>query len=204
MEHDGARRGRRVGNPDTRAQIVDAAREVLAERGVHAASLRLIADRAGVDASLLVHYFGGKSGLVEEAVDWPFDLDASRASIMSGSHAEIGRRLVRLFVEVWDDAGERHPILVLLRVAGTDRRAAGHLTKLLRTRLLGPLWPALLDRYGPEADVPDPDRRGELIASHLLGLAVTRYVLRLDAIAAMRPIDLENALGPSVQRLFEP
>lgn len=50
----------------TRDRIRDAAIAAFAERGFDAASLRDIAQRAGVSAALIVHHFGSKEGLREE------------------------------------------------------------------------------------------------------------------------------------------
>ncbi len=46
-------------------QLIDAARDICIERGFDAASTKLIADRAGVNAAMINYYFGGKEGLGE-------------------------------------------------------------------------------------------------------------------------------------------
>jgi AcrR family transcriptional regulator len=48
----------------TRGQILAAAREVLAADGYSGASTRAVADRAGVQLSLVHYHFGGKQGLL--------------------------------------------------------------------------------------------------------------------------------------------
>lgn len=48
----------------TRWRIIDAAREVLLERGHGGASTRAVAERAGVGLSLVHYHFGGKQGLL--------------------------------------------------------------------------------------------------------------------------------------------
>ncbi|MFQ5513591.1 MAG: TetR/AcrR family transcriptional regulator [Myxococcota bacterium] len=57
--------GRPVGTDSgrTRDYLLRVAREVLAQRGVTRATIREIADRAGVNPALLHYYFGSKSGL---------------------------------------------------------------------------------------------------------------------------------------------
>ncbi|HEY6692923.1 MAG TPA: helix-turn-helix domain-containing protein, partial [Solirubrobacteraceae bacterium] len=67
------RTGRRPGETHTRVAILGAARKLFAERGYAGASMRAIAAEAGVDASLVVHFFGSKAGLLVEAIEWPFD-----------------------------------------------------------------------------------------------------------------------------------
>ncbi|HEY0808417.1 MAG TPA: TetR family transcriptional regulator, partial [Pseudonocardiaceae bacterium] len=67
------RRGRRAGGEDTRAALVTAARAVFAEQGYQGATVRAIAARAGVDAAMVNHWFGGKQGLFAAIVELPFD-----------------------------------------------------------------------------------------------------------------------------------
>jgi AcrR family transcriptional regulator len=49
--------------------ILDAAIEVIADRGVGGASLALVADEAGVDKGLIRYYFGDRDGLIEATVE---------------------------------------------------------------------------------------------------------------------------------------
>ena len=55
-----ARRGRRPGSPDTRAEILAQARALFSAQGYPGTSVRAIAAAAGVDAALVHHYFGTK------------------------------------------------------------------------------------------------------------------------------------------------
>src|ERR1700759_1320075 len=76
----GRRRGRRPGGANTRAQLLDAARAEFAERGYEGATVRAIADRAGVDPAMVNHFFGGKDGLFPASLDLPRDAPAPRGS----------------------------------------------------------------------------------------------------------------------------
>jgi AcrR family transcriptional regulator len=60
--------GRALRGEATRRRIVDAAREVLLERGHAATSTRAVADEAGVRLSLVHYHFGGKQGLLLEVL----------------------------------------------------------------------------------------------------------------------------------------
>ena len=66
-------RGRRPGAPDTRAEILASARELFAARGFGSTSVRAIAADAGVDPSLVHHYFGTKDDLFLAALEIPVD-----------------------------------------------------------------------------------------------------------------------------------
>ena len=76
------RRGRRPGGADTRAALLDAARAEFAERGYDGATVRVIAERAGVDPAMVNHWFGGKEALFTAALDLPLDpSDADRGPV---------------------------------------------------------------------------------------------------------------------------
>ncbi|GAB2825302.1 TetR family transcriptional regulator [Actinocorallia aurea] len=61
----GARRG--AGDPQRKVRILGAALEVIAERGVHKTTHRLIAERAEVPLGSLTYYFDGLETIFEQA-----------------------------------------------------------------------------------------------------------------------------------------
>jgi AcrR family transcriptional regulator len=186
------RTGRRPGRTSTRADIVEAAARLFAERGYEGASMRAIAAEAGVDAALVVHFFGNKPSLLAEAVRWPFDPEVEMPALLVDGRGQVGRHLVELFVRTWDDQGSRNPILTLLRAATTEPQAADLMRDFLRLQLFGPL----MDRLGVER----PKLRAELVVSQLVGLGMARYVLRLEPLASAEPAQLVAWIAPTVQR----
>ncbi len=186
-----ARRGRRPGTPDTRRAILAAARQRFAEVGYAGASVRAIAASAGVDAALVHHYFGTKDDLFVASLALPVDPRALLESVAEGDLATAGERLVRAFVAVWEDPTVRSPLLVLLRGAfdGPERRLLG---EGVVPRVILPLGVAL--------GLDEPERRMSLVASQVLGLVVTRYVLELPHVVAMDADELVATYAPTVQR----
>jgi AcrR family transcriptional regulator len=61
------RKFRREGEERRRDALISAALELVAEKGVGAATVRAIADRAGVTAGLIGHYFASKEELTRAA-----------------------------------------------------------------------------------------------------------------------------------------
>src|SRR6478609_5289408 len=57
------RPGRPPGTSDTRARILECARNLFARNGIDKTSIRAIAKDAGVDPALVHHYFGTKTQL---------------------------------------------------------------------------------------------------------------------------------------------
>jgi AcrR family transcriptional regulator len=187
-----ARTGRRPGDTRTRDAILAAARNQFAEHGYDGASVRRIAGEAGVDAALVVHFFKSKAGLLVEAIQWPFDPEEQIDGLLSEGPENAGSRLVRLMIETWDREGDRHAILTLLRSATIEPRAA----ELMRTFIQIRLFEPLLSRIGAD----EPELRGELAASQLLGLGLARHVLRFEPLASADPAHVVAWAGPTIQR----
>lgn len=81
---------RGVQKATTRAKIVEAARDLFAERGYHAATVRDIAARAGVSPGSLFTSFTGKAQLLQEIVNARLQglLDQTQAGLDRGDKAE--------------------------------------------------------------------------------------------------------------------
>jgi AcrR family transcriptional regulator len=184
------RTGRRTGGADTREAILDAARRLFAERGYDGASLRAIGAEAGVDAALVVHFFGSKAKLLTASVRWPFDPDVEIARVLRAGHH--GEALTRLFVTTWDDLGDRNPIITLLRSATTEPEAAALTREFLTRRLLAPLVAALGSDHA--------ELRADLVASQLIGLGLARYILRLQPLADADADAVVATVAPTIQR----
>jgi AcrR family transcriptional regulator len=186
------RTGRRPGTSSSRDDILRAARKLFAERGYTNATMRAIAAEAGVDAALVVHFFGSKASLLAEAVEWPFDPAAEMPKLLAGGKREVGRNLVKLFVRTWDAEGTRNPILTLLRASIVEPQAAEMMGEFLRRRLFGPLV--------AELGSDQPDLRGNMAASQLIGLGLIRYVQHVEPLASAKPKDVVAWYGPTLQR----
>lgn len=187
-----ARTGRRPGEPDTRARIVDAARGLFSERGFEGTSVRAIAGAAGVDPALVHHYFGTKQRLFLEAVDFPIDEMGDVRDLAAGGIDGLGERLVRFALRLWDDPAVLPRLLGVLRSAVTDAQA-GRMLGVLFTRQ-GPIQ--LVQSLG----VDRPELRAELIGTQLVGLAIARHVLRVEPLASVDHETIVAAVGPTMQR----
>lgn len=185
------RRGRRRGAPDTRAAILAAAREAFGEHGFARATMRGIATAAGVDAALVHHYFGTKDELFVAALALPVDPREVLAPVVEGGPEGSGERLLRAFLSVWDDP-ELQPGLLALARTIVDPSGA----ELARTGFLPiVIGPALVPLVRDQPDVRIP-----LIASQLIGLIVTRYLLALEPMAALSSDEVVTLIAPNLQR----
>ncbi|WP_330174328.1 TetR family transcriptional regulator [Streptomyces sp. NBC_01498] len=178
--------------PGTRERILTAARKEFADRGYDKASVRGIAKAAGVDPALVHHYFGTKEEVFGAAIEVSFEPALVLPALLTGGKEGIGERLARYFISVWENPASRAPLLAILRSALTNEAAAALLRKFVLRRLL--------ERIAVELDVPDPTLRAELAASHMIGIAFLRYVLKAEPLASVETEEIVRRVAPTLQR----
>jgi AcrR family transcriptional regulator len=184
-------RGRRPGAPDTRAAILTAARGSFAEKGFAGTTIRAIAGLAEVDAALVHHYFGTKDDLFVAALELPVDPRAAIAPALVGGADGAAERILRVFVGVWDDPANT-PVFVAMARTLLDPSAS----HLIRDGFL----PVVLQPVGLTLGLDDPELRMSLVASQMLGIILSRYVLELEPIASMSADTLVATYAPTLQR----
>jgi AcrR family transcriptional regulator len=185
--------GRRPGATDTRGEILAAARTEFADNGYDGATIRGIARTAGVDPALVHHYFGGKEQVFVAAMALPFDPAVELPKVLAGDPGQRGERATRFFLSIWSDADSRAPFLALLRSATTSEAAAAMLRSFVQQALLARVAATV-------ADVPDRELRIALSASHLVGLALLRYVIKVEPLASASDDEVVAIVAPTIQR----
>ena len=187
-----ARTGRRPGVSGTREAILDAARRAFAEQGYQRATIRGVARLAGVDPALVHHYFGTKQELFVAAVRLPVNPVDQLTAVLAAEPDQVGPRIVATFLSIWDHAAGQNPLLALIRSAVTDEQAAAMLREFITEEVLGPL----ARRLGS----PDARLRATLAGSQLIGLAMARYIIRVEPLASAPSAQVAAIVGPTVQR----
>jgi AcrR family transcriptional regulator len=187
-----ARTGRRPGVSGTREAILDAARRAFAEQGYDRATIRGVAAAAGVDPALVHHYFGTKQGLFVAVVEFPVNPVDAITALLDGESRPTSGAIVTTFLTVWDEAGDRSPLMALLRSALSDERAAAMLREFLTTEIFS--------RLAERLDAPDAVLRASLVASQLFGLAVARYIVRVEPLASAPAPVVAAAVAPTLER----
>jgi AcrR family transcriptional regulator len=196
MSSDGARgRGRRPGGPDTRGQILTAARKSFADKGFGRTTIRAVAGDAEVDPALVHHYFGSKDDLFLAALDIPVDPRRLVPKVFDDGVQGAGERLLRLFLSVWDDPHTRLPLLALVRSSLVQETPETLLQQGILRMILQPLRAALPS--------DEADRRVQLVISQMSGLVLTRYLLALEPLASMPAEELVAWVAPTLQRYLD-
>jgi AcrR family transcriptional regulator len=171
----------------TRRAILGAARATFAARGYEQTTIRAVAARAGVDASMVMRYFRSKAGLFTAAVT----MDLQVPDLLSAPANRRGELLVRHFISRWEDPLHDDELIALLRTGVTSETVAERLQTVLGQLITEPIA-ALANERAAE--------RGTLIAAQLLGLALCRYILRFEPLASLPADDVVAVVAPSVQR----
>jgi AcrR family transcriptional regulator len=187
-----ARTGRRPGASGTRDAILEAARREFAQHGYDRATIRGVARGAGVDPALVHYFFGTKAELFAAAMQLPVNPAELAQTLLAGEPERIGERLIATFLSVWDHGDNRDVFIGLLRSAVTDEQAATLLREFATRELFGRVAAAL--------GTPDAELRANLVFSQIFGLAVARYILRIEPLASTPGELVAAAVGPTVQR----
>jgi AcrR family transcriptional regulator len=193
--------GRRPGNPDTRARIVEAARAAFLKDGFTGTSVRRIAADAEVDPALVYHYFPDKSDLFVETMHLPADPRqiARRAGHFDGEphsgQTLDGAKVVEGFLAQWepDGDGKGSPsFIAMVQAMASSRETADAMRQFLLDRLRMPPLPG--------EDEAQQARRHCLVTSQLLGVGWSRYVMRFEPIASAPRAEVARWVGPTLER----
>lgn len=188
------RAGRRSGNPDTRAEILAAARRLFAEEGFESVSMRRIASEAEVDPSLIHHYFGSKDELFLAAIELPMDPAPEVAAVLEAGGVEgAGGRLMHAFVAIWDGP-HQDKLLAVVRTSLSKPAMSFVLRQLFEHRIVKTVENILGDQ------VDHIPTRASFIASQVFGLVVARYILKLEPLASLSEDELAETIGPTIDR----
>lgn len=158
---------------------------MFAARGFERTTVRAVAAEAEIDPSMVMRYFGSKAGLFAAAATSnvePPDLGRVPAE-------KRGECMVRHFVDRWEHGPEDDSLVFLLRTAVTNPQVAEQMQGNFKRLIVEPVAALGVDQV---------DRRAGLIGTQLLGLALCRYVLRLQPIAAAPVEQVIADVAPAV------
>lgn len=186
-----SRTGRRPGAPETREEILVAARRAFGDRGYEATSLRSIAEHVQVDPALLVHYFGSKEGLFAAALEVSFGPGALFSGLEDLDPAGAAELIVRRYLSVLDQEDKRDVVLSLVRSAVSSERAAAMLRDFLFGETIGAL--------GPSTKGSDFQLRASLVVAQLIGIAMLRHVVKVDAVVRAGDDELVSLVVPAIE-----
>ena len=166
------------------ARILDAAAQLFLTAGYDRTTIRAVAAAAGVDAGLVMHYFGTKQELYRRVID------AAPVPEVTGTPEEAAEQILAGLADRLASA----PVasLALFRSMLTNPEAASAAS-------------AGIARY--EAQIAqaipadDADLRAAIISAMTLGIVVSRHLVKSDVLAAADPAQVIRLLRPCVLSL---
>lgn len=177
------------GSAATRLAIGRAARRLFHEAGYAGASVRAIAASAGVDAALVIRYFGSKEGLFLETVAIRGRFD----DVTNGPLEGLGRRLVASLLQ--DRPQQTFDTWRAMLRASDSNRVRERLIAAMEEMFIVPLAPRLT---GTRAEL-----RARLVAAQISGLLDAVAILADHRITEASLADLVELYGDSIQALID-
>ncbi len=177
------------------ARILAAAREAFAQTGWAGTTIRAVAREADVDPALVYHYFASKEGLLDAATAPPQKWLEDIAKTWTTPANELGAALLRLMLGAWAD-DEVGPVLrAVLQTAAHESSTRDKLRMTVQSSLMG----------ASHIGVDEQDRlvRSGLISSQIMGLAMMRYVWKIEPVASMSDDEVVAAVAPNLQHYIE-
>jgi len=168
----------------TETRIRDAAAEVFAAEGCERTTIRTVASAAGVDAGLVMHYFGSKQELFRRVIE------AAPVPEVSGAPGQAAEQILAGVAERL--VSEPVASLTLLRSMLTNAEAASAASAAI-TRHQAQIAQAI------PAD--DADLRAAIISAVTLGITVSRHLIKSDELGRADPARIIELLRPCLLSL---
>ncbi|PYC67732.1 TetR family transcriptional regulator [Micromonospora arborensis] len=179
-------RGRPRGNPDTKARIAEAARELFLERGYKGTTVRAVAAEAGVDSALISYHFGSKQRLFGQSLNLLCVESTALDQALQGDQAGLADRLLTSVTSLWD------------ATAPTENRMALQDDDTMRA-FRDYLESELLVRVAEFLGGPDATERATAAVGVIGGLIFTRSLNPIRSIAALPSAEVRRIFGPALR-----
>jgi AcrR family transcriptional regulator len=168
----------------TQARILDAATGLFLAAGYERTTIRAVASAAGVDAGLVMHYFGSKQELFRQAISAASvpELSAEPRQAAEQILASLAERLVT----------EPVASLTMLRSMLTNPEAGSAADEAIAR------YQAQIARAIPAGDA---DLRAAVMSALVVGLMVFRHLMGSDDLASADPARVIELLRPCVLSL---
>jgi AcrR family transcriptional regulator len=168
----------------TEARILDAATQAFFSAGYDRTTIRAVAAAAGVDAGLVMHYFGTKQELYKRVID------AAPAPELSGTPAEAAEQILDGIASRLES--EPAASLALLRSMLTNPEAATAASDGIAR------YQAQIAQAIPAGDA---GLRAAVITAVTLGITVSRHLIKSGELATADPAQIVDLLRPCMLSL---
>jgi AcrR family transcriptional regulator len=171
----------------TRDRILEAARLIFGRDGYDHATIRGIAAEANINPAMVMRYYRNKETLFAAVTNFKMNMSA----YADVPKSRLGEALVRRILENWES-----------RETGASRRAillTAMSNDAARVKFISQYesqYAELLKRFGPSKQLANVTA---LIGSQVVGLLVSRYILRVPEIVSQSNEYLIREVGRNLQ-----
>jgi len=178
--------------------VLTAARSQFATHGFAATTIRSVALEAGVDASLVMQFFRSKPELFAAVMALPPSVLFRLDQAFQGAEEQRGANLVRTFLDLWEGApSDSEPLMSMLRGAVVNELAREQLRDFIEARLV--------EGIRSQTETPTDARlRAGVAASMLVGLVLSRCLLKVPTLAEAEREQLVRIVAPAIQAVISP
>jgi AcrR family transcriptional regulator len=190
---------------ETRWSLLQAATEVYAEVGYHAATTREISRRAGVNLASIHYYFGDKAELYREVFRLPFLNECNIFSTLDISTVSLDEALQSFYQWFFPPVAEEDPMLQLfMRLHAREEAEPSGVLGDAMLQAFRPNHEKMQALFCREFGLKKPDVEVDRLTFAVLGLA-TVYFHNRTALHYFSPglIDGQKSREAMVERLVE-
>lgn len=179
----------------SRDAVLAAAKTRFARDGYEKTTLRAIADDAQVDASMVLYLFGSKERLFRESLRLIIDPDVLAAAVSGsgGDEPDVGTRMVRTYLGIWEAPETASTMRAMLASATSNPDALAAFRGFMQNYVLT----AVSAEIGGDAQAR---LRAMLAASSLVGTALLRYLMAVPPLSDLPTDDVVRLVAPTVTR----
>ncbi len=179
----------------SREAVLTAAKARFATEGYERTTLRAIAADAHVDPSMVLYLFGSKADLYRESLRLIIDPDLLVAAMAGAADddADIGTRMVRTYLRIWEGPDTGPTMVAMLQSATSNSDAHEAFRAFMQDYVLTAVSGEL--GGGEQARL-----RAMLAASQLVGAAMLRYVMKIAPLADLSGDEVVRLIAPTVTR----
>jgi len=165
-----------------------AAKTLFSSRGYERTTIRGVARAAAIHPSMVIRYFRSKERLFAAAVIFDLRLPSDVGQLPKN---KLGFAIVRHFLDRFEGPAAGDELPSLLRAAVTHPQAREIMIQIYEQQVA----PFVKRLCSPSKSHEGP----ALVESQILGLAYSRYVLKLPAIARLRRKTILRHVGAAIQ-----
>ena len=163
----------------TEARILDEAAQLFLAAGYERTTIRAVASAAGVDAALVMHYFGSKQELFRRVIE------TAPVPGLGGAPGQAAEHILATLADRL--ASEPTASLTLLRSMLTNPEAAS------AASVAAARYEAQIAQAIPASDA---SLRAAIISAITLGVMVSRHLIKSDELATADPAEVISLLRP--------